>query len=130
MRKILFRGKAIYDGYGHKDGDWFSGNLIEEIRPGYMDYYINPKTNGRKIMVYMETVSQYIGLKDYNGNEVFEGDIIQDRDDGTLGLVYCWDNDEQSFKIEFNDIVVSAEDMSHYQIVGNKWDNPELLKDI
>lgn len=127
--RILFRGKAKFDGYGYKDGDWFLGNLIEEIRPDYTDYYINPKINGRKIAVYIETISQYTGLKDCNGNDVFEGDIIQDQDDATLGMIY-WDKEEAAFKIATSHEIISADDIVSYQVVGNIWDNKDLFKKI
>lgn len=126
--RILFRGKAKFDGYGYKEGDWFFGNLIEEIRPDYTDYYINPKTNGRKIAVYMETVSQYTGVKDCNKNEIFNGDILQNPNDGTLGIVF-WKNEEACFKVEMSR-VIPIDDIVYYQVIGNIWDNKDLFKKI
>jgi len=61
---------------------------------------------------------QYTGLKDKNGKEIYEGDILQNEDFSDKRMVVVWD------------------DMLHYDnwfpkdkwdIVGNIYENPELL---
>lgn len=44
-------------------------------------------------------------------------------------LIY-WDEEEAGFMIEIENRAVPAQDISYYQVIGNKWDNPELLKTI
>lgn len=127
-RTILFRGKVSEDDeLGYKKGEWVKGSLFIDDIEG--ETYIFDCGTNDKVKVDPKTVGQCTGLEDYsNKYEVFEDDIVQDLDDGTLGIVY-WDEAEAGFMIEFDDYVVSAEDMNYYQIVGNKWDNQELFED-
>lgn len=128
MRKILFRGKCIHDNKqnGYKKGEWIYGSLF--IQSTTDEVFIFDFTDS-KIPVDPETVGQYIGLEDYSSSKAYEGDIVQDLDDGTLGIVY-WDEEEAGFMIEIENCAVPAQDISYYQVIGNKWDNPELLKII
>lgn len=126
MREILFRGKAIKDGE-YKKGSWIYGSLYRSAVDD-KEYIFNCGTDD-KVLVDPETVGQCIGIKDYGGKyKTYEGDIVQDLDDGTLGIVY-WDEEEAGFKISFEHWIVPIEDISYYQVIGNKWDNPELVKE-
>ena len=130
MRKILFRGKCIHDDKqnGYKKGEWIYGSLF--IQPTTNKVFIFDRVTDDKISVDPETVGQCTGIKDYSDKyKAYEGDIVQDLDDGTLGIVY-WDEEEAGFMIEIENRAVPAQDISYYQVIGNKWDNPELLKII
>lgn len=127
MRKILFRGKCIHDDKqnGYKKGEWIYGSLF--IQSTTDEVFIFDFTDS-KIPVDPETVGQYIGLEDYSSSKVYEGDIVQDLNDAALGVVY-WDEDEAQFIFEFDDCSLGGTDNYYYQVVGNKWDNPELLEE-
>lgn len=129
MRKILFRAKCIRDDKqnGYKKGEWIYGSLF--IQPTTNKVFIFDCVTDDKIPVNSETVGQCTRLEDYDGYKAYEGDIVQDLDDGTLGIVY-WDEEEAGFLIKFDNVAVLAKDISYYQVIGNKWDNPELLKII
>ena len=121
MREILFRGKRA------DNGKWVEGNLFipdSDNRPTQIlmgtdivriSYEIDP-----------ETVGQFIGITDKNGKKIFEGDIMQLSAGTYPCLVYF---DGRGFKWLRNnkriDIDLTFEKMA---VIGNIYDNPELLK--
>ena len=72
---------------------------------------------------------QYTGLKDKNGKEIYEGDIlIYDEDE--IAIVQYSEVDAM-FEIILDNIVTnfSNESSEWWRIIGNIYDNPELLKE-
>lgn len=69
---------------------------------------------------------QYTGLKDENGAEIYEGDILRATPNGTehIGKVYY--EDAQWFGA--CDYLGYAVAYSGAEVIGNIWENPELLK--
>lgn len=134
MREILFRGKRIDNGewvYGY----WVkykpyasSDKVIFGIVPTYVSelylFEVDPKT-----------VGQYTGLYDKNGSKIFEGDIINvTNDDGEYDDFHCGLGAVEFFAGMW--YVCGApqnglDDLSqcyNFEVVGNIYDNPELLE--
>ena len=87
MRKVLFRGKTIstdewiYGGYFTMDDRHFIVKA-DRYHPDTRDwdaaeyYEINPRYTYGVFEVHPESVGEYTGVLDKDGNKIFEGDII------------------------------------------------------
>ena len=128
MIDILFRGKAVEEKAGVKICDWVYGSLIRTTTD---EVYIFEAGTDEKIAVNPATVGQDTGLKDRGKYKIFEGDILQDPDNATL-LKVEWSEEEASFYAYEIDgcWCYGANEMVCFDVVGNKWDDPELLRKI
>ena len=69
---------------------------------------------------------QYTGIKDKNDNEIYEGDIVKDVSDGIAGYIEYSDG---GYEIIYDNIAekLNADEASCVEIMGNIFENPELL---
>lgn len=76
-------------------------------------------------------LEQYTGLKDKNGKEIYEGDIVVNTyyDDGEMYKV-LWVDDSVAFGMEsLDDMELYKLPLESLEVIGNIHDNPELLED-
>lgn len=131
---ILCRGKAINREEGrqyrtnYKNGDWVYG-LVSEIIERYNKAEMTNEDGVSNIDVDIKTIGRFTGKKDINGNRIFEGDILLDREEQVVGCVY-WDGDEAGFRICIEDTSYNGEVFEDLEIFGNIYDNPELVEEL
>mgnify|MGYP000893586422 CR=1 FL=1 len=118
MREYKFRGKRIDNGewvYGYVYKDALIGCNILQTKPCLAAIMVDPSTAG-----------QYTGLKDKNGKEIYEGDVVR-----LFGGEYCqgYYEHDQTIVVKSAYDIVAMEESENVQLLGNVWDNPELLKE-
>ena len=140
MREILFRAKTTVKEVGEFNNVWIDGDLITSNGK----YYIHPKNNsvsvsgelGKTIVMHEvspETVSQFTGLCDKNGRKIWENDIAVITVENGNFLVE-WSDTEARWQMN-NEEEVFIVDFNNYwsyqvEVIGNVFDNPELLEGI
>ena len=142
MRKIKFRGKDSDNGkwrYGfyiqHEKVTLLGGT--DEERKENTEHYIvydcfsdwNMPRKMYRADVDGKTVGQYTGMKDCNGTEIYEGDIVSTDDEDEELSTIEWGDDTLKFMVTHGNV---CSDMGEYypreiEVMGNIYDNPELL---
>lgn len=135
MREILFRGK---DSITKR---WAYGALVQQQDDllkekafiiSYSNYQFGDFSEAVMHEVDPETVGQYTGFVDKKGKKIFEGDILSIYNSKAFLFAVEWNN-QYVLKCTTNgvsdnilNVIESPEDV---EVVGNIYDNPELIKD-
>lgn len=122
--RYLFRGKRI------DNGEWVQGYYYQIWEKGYILWGM---TNDAPNMIEVDvsTVCQCTGLKDENGKLIWENDIVVCRDFTEENYVISWKQDEACFEYQqYGCSIMNFEQLSgcEVEVIGNKFDNPELLE--
>ena len=130
MRTIKFRAKDF-------DGVWHYGSLVYT---NILDAKIYSQTvkGSLKITDWLfvtpDTIGQFTGLYDKNGKEIYEGDILKWKADNCLyAVIFNWGMFYASVEVCNQETyggfpLHSLTDDEACEIVGNIYDNPELIK--
>ena len=135
MREILFHGKRA------DNGEWVEGDVLQtRYHSGHIEYQIMPQTPvSSAYPVLSETVGQYTGLTDRNGNKIFEGDICRFKrfNDIHVGEI-VFNVTTASFVMRYQSIVGAYGEKAtqkmllsvcdDIEVIGNIHDDPELLR--
>ena len=130
-REIKFRGKSIMN---NTCGDWLYSSGIkygDDVELMYCDEDTSEEWN----YIDKETVGQYTGLHDKKGKEIYEGDIVycQTKYGKAKAIIKFIDG---KFVAYWNSALTHPENGHHiacyeinkrFEVIGNEFDNPELL---
>lgn len=140
-REILFRGKLEYN------GKWIYGDLLQYENGDVAIFGEKLSSFGcectemlKRDRVIPDTIGQYTGLKDKDGNKIFEGDILEyiGKRKDNMNKVY-------RRKVVFHEgmFALLSKELQAYsalkhhcmedgrfawRVIGNVHDNPELMK--
>ena len=120
MRKIKFRGKSI------KTDEWHYGSLLTNntdwacITDTLPNNEVNP-----------DTVSQFTGVCDCDGKEIYEGDIFTVTHGYPKNITFVVKYYGTAFLATPSNVNYRSYTVDHFKnyckVVGNVYDNPELL---
>lgn len=129
--RYLFKAKRV------DDWEWVRGNLIYTFTG--MPYIVTEYDHILNFITIDEvderTVCQCTGLKDKNGNMMYENDIVKRTDkpkagEPTIGIIE-YDIANTAFLIRWIDNPNYSPTFpwkERIEVIGNKFDNPELLE--
>ena len=145
MREILFRGKR------KDNGEWAEGQYYRRT------YYYGDESEGHYIItstetldfdqaleyeeVIPETLGQYTGLTDKNGNKIFEGDVVDIRNTDVYECEGPAAQDDPLVTVTYETYLGGFNPFANYDcdcgmycpsnevmVIGNIHDDPELLE--
>ena len=137
MEEVYLPGKWIYGGIGHckHHTQIMTERFMRHINKGahrQMDGEIE------LIRVIPETVGEYTGFDDKNGNKIFEGNIVNVKSEMEFrnGSTFWYENKKGSVEMSGGHWAINIEGSFLFlgnsgqflEIIGNIHDNPELLE--
>lgn len=126
MREILFKAKRI------DNGEWIEGAVLPTADGTcyIATFYLVARKDEPLIVaareVNPETLCQYTGLKDKDGNLIWENDIVSCMP-GEYHFAYR--EYRKVILVDDYETILDLFECEDLKVLGNKFDNPELLKE-
>lgn len=132
MDRYLYKAKRV------DNGEWVVGNIVRYGYTGKEKYYIVPSyaSDLYAFEVDPSTICQCTGLRDKNGKLIWENDICDRKEEypeivkynnGDWTLDYSYSKGKESGYCYCN-LGFYALERKYVEVIGNIFDNPELLE--
>ena len=132
MKKIKFRAKSV------KDEKYIYSNSIKFEKIGGLAFpqpYLRDENNNYFTRCILESVQQFTGMYDFDGNEIYEGDNIQSLrfPDMKYEVVWyhgCWAIKNHISELDENEFETLYEILKifKFNVIGNIIDNSNLMR--
>ena len=132
-----FRGQRVDNKewiYGSLDlSNWHTGD-VSDLDYKYPIIILHDKSQFLSKYVFPETVGQYTGLKDKNGKEIYCGDICSMSKKIDMKIIVDYKDAGFGWSDKYNNLAFRGhgyltEILKAIEVIGNKFDNPELLEE-
>lgn len=133
MREILFKAKRV------DNGEWVEGYYLrDQYRRSGKDIIFYRKDSDRFTIytdiIDIETLCQFTGLCDKNGNKIWENDIIQYGTVAAVAKFGEYGNGGLGFYVDFPEETNYRKDFSYWSkkvvVIGNAVDDRNLLQEV
>ena len=137
MREILFKAKRI------DNGEWVEGSLLQTTAVSLKSFIVESSCYtfdkwdwNECVQVDTDTICQYTGLTDKNGNKIWENDVVRYYDE-LANIVkedlVKWNKTHASFtrlhesRMGLQYLYIDEGIANRCEVIVNIFDNPELM---
>lgn len=122
--------RYLYRAVRTDNGEWVEGYLFR-LSENHPPFIMLSDRYGESHEVDPSTICQCTGLKDKNGNLIWENDIVRYCDCTVENYVIAWEENKVCFEYQqYGCSIMNFDELSgiEVEVIGNIFDNPELLE--